>query len=258
MPPRNLISSTLFVILSFAGLALAQQAALTTNLSGKPLFQSVILIPGQRQRMDFEIRHLGSVSGRVFGEVELASPPGDDPHPIRGVKVTLRSSDEGFSHFLIEQFTDEDGIYRFDGLWRGRYFVEIDPADVPAPFRITEANEIPDIPVAADQPSMPAKAVGPAGSTIERSISGITFIDNDGDGIYKSGKDTPVKGALITVGIKLAISDASGFYTIRGLPAGRTGLLVVWPKRSETTHVIFDTGSGPMADRTVDIPLSRR
>jgi len=211
------------------GAASAQQAALTTNLSGKPFFQSVALNTGQIQQMDFIVRSAGSVTGRVFADEELASAPGVDPQGIAGVRVTLRSRDAGFSSLVVEQFTDDSGTYDFQSLRPGKYTVEVDPANLLIKI---------DIPV-----------------TVQRRISGTVFIDNDGDALYQPGIDTPVDGAQLVIEGRKATSDASGAYELRDLPPGRVELLVRRPEYSGTTHVRFDLFDRPATNRVINIPM---
>lgn len=246
--PRKHICLGITLLTSF-GYGFAQQAAMATNPSGNPYFQSIVLSTGKKQAMDFSVRAVGSVKGRVFNDT---SPAGTaDSEGIAGVRVTLRSRDAGFTHFVLEQFTDENGIYEFQDLRPGKYTIEIDPADLPIGFRIQAKDNSP-LRIEIFQ-STDADIAPPA----QRAIMGIVFIDKDGDARYKTGKDAPVEGALITVGGNLSVSDSRGSYTLRNLPAGRIALLVRSAKKAENTHVLLDLGSGLAANRVVNIPIVR-
>ena len=238
------------MLLAFGARASAQQAAMATNPSGKPFFQSVALKNGQKQRMDFSVRAVGSVKGRVFSDAEAADENAE-PQGIGGVKVSLRSQDKGFENFVIEKFTDESGAYNFEDLRPGKYSIEIDPANLPAKFRNPDVADS-SVEVEPLQSSSINIPVVP-----QRSIMGHVFLDVDGDGQYKAGKDVPVAGAMITIGGSLAVSDSNGAYALRELPSGRIGLLVRWPKTSATTHVVLDLGMGPVTNRVVNVPMSR-
>lgn len=236
------------MLLTAAAHASAQQGAMATNPSGKPFFKSLDLKNGLKQRMDFSVRAVGSVRGRVFSDAEAAD--GAQTEGIGGVRVSLRSRDAGFENFVIEQYTDETGAYNFEGLRPGKYSIEIDPANIPAKFRTPDMDESVNVePLQSTRVNIP---VGPL-----RVISGNVFLDRDGDAQYKPGKDTPVGGAMVSVGGNLTVSDTGGAYTLRDLPAGRIALVVRWPKSSESTHVVLDLGTGPVTNRVVNVPVSR-
>ena len=244
------LSTTGFIIILFAIGGYAQQAAMATNTSGKPFFQSVTLQAGAKQKMDFSIRLLSSVTGRVFADAELNSAPGVDPQGIKGVRLSLRSRDPGFENWVLEQFTDETGTYEFPGLRPGKYTIVIDPADLPAmPTDPPTAKRIINV--------KPLESSQPDTSAVQRSLTGIVFVDTDGDGRYKQGKDTPIRGALVTGAGILAVSDDKGVYTLSGLPEGRIGLLIRSPKNAENTHVVLDLASGPVTNRVVNVSLTR-
>jgi len=246
------ISICFGLMLAFGANASAQQASMATNPSGKPFFKSIALKTAEKQKMDFSVRAVGSVKGRIFSDAEAALATEDaEPEGIGGVKVALRSQDAGFENFVIEQFTDESGAYNFENLRPGKYSIEIDPANLPARFRNPDVKDssVEVAPMQSSNVNIPVIA--------RRSITGNVFIDADGDGQYKPGKDTPVAGAMITIGGSLAVSDANGAYTLRDLPAGRIGLLVRWPKTSASTHVVLDLGTGPVTNRVVNVPMGR-
>lgn len=249
--PRRSICLGITLLACVSG-AFAQQAAMATNPSAKPFFQSVTLGAGQKKQMDFSVRAVGSVKGRVFNDAESGvASESTDSEGIAGVKVTLRSRDKGFENYVLEQFTDETGSYAFYDLRPGKYAIEIDPIDLPAKLRSQAANEEP-VEVEPSQSSVVHIAVTP-----QRAITGIVFVDNDGDAMYKVGKDDPVGGALITVGGSLAVTAPDGTYTLRDLPGGRIGLLVHSPAKAENTHVVLDLGTGPVTNRVVNIPVGR-
>lgn len=224
----------------------AQHAALATNPSGTPFFRSVVLDGPEKKTMDFSLRSRGAVKGRVFGDEEAASP--HNAAGISGVRVTLKSRDKGFENFKFEQFTDALGAYMFDNLWPGEYRIEIDPATLPSGYRKAGA-------VSADPIEAPTSAELP--KVVSGSISGVVFIDRDNDAQFRKGKDEPIAGAVVSAGGSVALTDASGRYTLSGVPTGRVGLLVRSPKHQENVHVVFDLAAGDAASRTVNIPLSR-
>ncbi|MBV9242882.1 MAG: hypothetical protein JO314_12835 [Acidobacteria bacterium] len=46
-------------------------------------------------------------------------------------------------------------------------------------------------------------------------------------------------------------------FRFESLPAGRVSLVVRWPGKDQTTHVILDLSEGPVTDRPVNIALPR-
>jgi|CXWL01.1.fsa_nt_gi hypothetical protein len=237
---------------ALAGLTPAQQAALTTNTSGKPFFQSVALDSPQPRRMDFSVKSVGSVKGRVFSDEELAAAASsDDSFGISGVKVTLRSRDKGYENFAIEQYSDIGGSYTFQDLRPGNYTIEVDPNTLPTHFKALPQ------PVEVKVETLQSSTTEVVVTSPERVVMGTVFIDTDNDSQFKKGKDTPIAGAVISANGSIAVTDANGNYTLRGLPAGRIGMLVRSPRHDENTHVIFELSSRPELPRVVNVPMSR-
>lgn len=224
------------------GLAPAQQASIDNT---SPV-RHVALDFGENGYMNSGVRAAGSVSGRVFNSEEQAA----ELQGIGGVRVILRTVEAGFGSIVSNRISDAAGRYDFQDLRPGKYTIELERMSIPAKFRIPRASA--PVNVEAFR-----RSIVDLSATIQRTITGIIFIDKDGDGIYKPGKDEPVKGAYVTVGGSLAVSNENGRYVLSDLPAGRIGLLVAWPNRSETTHVVLDLGTGPVTNRVVNIPQNR-
>ncbi len=251
MPKFPQVFRLAFVLSALIGSVLAQDTSLVD-----PVFPNVALEPPQMQTLGFSIafreRDLGWVSGRVFDNSDIhgeAQP--ESFKAIAGVKVILRSADKAFSSFVREQFTNEKGIYDFPGLSKGEYTVEVDQASVPGTYRIADLNAT-SVNVKALDRSYINLALTP-----QRTITGIVFIDKDGDGRYRDGKDEPVAGAHITIDGNLTLSGPKGVYVLRGLSAGRLGILVNSPTSTESTHVVIDLAAGPVTNRVVNVPVSR-
>jgi hypothetical protein len=242
----RVITTLGLAMLACVQISYAQQVALTTNTSGKPFFRSAELKTGQIQKLDFSVQKEGSVTGRVFADEELNSAPGVDPQGIQGVKVSLRSRDAGYENFVIEQFTDETGSYEFHYLVSGNYTIEIDPANLPS------------VKIEVDEPEKTVDQDTPAPAPIQRSISGTVFIDKDGDGSYKPGKDKLIEGADVLIEGRNTVSDSNGAYVFNDLPPGRIELRVMQPKHAEPTHIVFDLPDGPVKNRVINVPLRAR
>lgn len=246
------------MLLACFGLASAQQSSMTIAPAGPETapvntiyYRNVVLDHGQRPDSPFDVRAFGSLRGRVFNDADLTeTSQTPNPQGIAGVKIILRSVDTGFASIVGGQISDAAGTYDFPNLRPGKYTIEVDPVSVPAKFRIPVVR-VSQINVEASRCSyinVPIAA--------QRSVTGIVFIDRDGDGRYKQGNDEPVEGAYITINGNLSVSDVKGWYILRDLPAGRIGLLVSLPKQNENTHVVFDLESGPVTKRIVNVPMN--
>jgi hypothetical protein len=209
-------------------------------------------VSGPEMARSFRERELGWVCGRVF-----VVKPADDAtqtsssEALSGVKILLRSTDTGYSSFLREQFTNDDGTYDFDAIGAGNYTVEIDPQSLPAKFRPVPGEAKPVQVKALDRTFVELPV------TAKRNIVGTIYIDKDGNGQFTPGKDVPAAGYMITADGSLAVSDANGAYTLKDLPPGRVGLLIQNPATTQSTHMVFDLNEGPVTDRVINIPVSR-
>ena len=213
-------------------------------------FRDIALYNGQNPDRPIDVRISGSIRGRVFNDADLNENTRSlDSQGIRGVRVILRSAD--FKSIARYQISDANGTFDFPNLSPGKYTIELDPVSIPAKFRIppVTVRELNIESARTFDVDLPI--------TAKRTISGIVFIDKDGDGQYKAGKDSPVEGALITVGGNLARSNVNGRYILDNLPAGRIGLLIRWPKRDENTQVVLYLDAGPVTNRIVNIPRNR-
>lgn len=228
------------------------QPALTQpDQTNPPSTQSLKIESGQKRQMEFTVRELGSVTGRVAHESVANNGIG-----LQGIKVSLRSRDKGFELFVIEQFTDEEGKYTFEHLPPGKYVIEID-----------STNLTPEAPTSVQTEATRADGSGPANvipakveaaavpETGSRVIHGTVFVDKNADGRFQPGKDQPVKGAHVVSQGHFTVTDANGGYTLKDMPTGRVGVLVSPPHRSESVHVVLDLGEGPGTNRTVNIPM---
>jgi hypothetical protein len=200
----------------------------------------------------FDVKDLATLSGRLFGDDRQDG--GTDSVAsltMADVKITLRLTDPRYSNFVREGFSDRDGTYSFEYLAPGTYTVQIDNATLPVGFQKKEVN-VSTVEIHPAENARHDMQLAP-----QRVVSGVVYVDNDGDARFRSGKDKPIQGALVTAEGHVSISDAQGVFELRGLPAGRIGMLVTPPDRSERTHVVLDLGSGPVTNRVVNVGVSR-
>ena len=89
----------------------------------------------------------------------------------------------------------------------------------------------------------------------QRAISGIVYIDRDGNGKYDSEKDLTVKGARVVAGKSEALSSQSGSYLLRNLPAGKIDFRVYVPGRNAQTSLRLELASDPGMRTGVDLRI---
>jgi hypothetical protein len=188
----------------------------------------------------------GSVSGRVFNDVAPEDTVNRVAEGVAGVRVILRSNNAP-SDIIANRISDAGGRFDFETVLPGKYTVEIDPLCIPARYRVETLTRS----VIEVEPGHRTNIELPVAA--QRRITGTIFIDNDGDGRYEVGKDTPAAGARISVDGQFAVSRADGTYFFRDLPGGRICILVTWPGAHDHTHVVLYLPPGPVTNRIVNI-----
>lgn len=190
--------------------------------------QHVSLAARQTINISFGLTNSGFVAGRVFNDLYLTGEPaaGDAPG-LSGVKITLRLVAALADSRPLSQMVDGNGLYEFRNLAPGKYILEIDPATIPADFRMPAQTAWP-ITVSALQGfylDLPLAA--------QRAISGLVYLDRNGNGQFDPQQDEVVEGARVASGKSEAVSTRQGLYLLRNLPAGKIDV-----------HVYLSTGQG--------------
>jgi hypothetical protein len=231
----------------------------TAPVQAKDLDQAISIMkkmdaakPGSDSKPAFDVNDLATITGRIVGDVDrTVAVTVVAPSETLEVKVILQSADPSYGHFVREAISDENGSFSFEYLAPGTYTLRIDPASLPAKYR----------PVA---PGPQKIEVGSAGNVecdlqiaAQRTVSGVVFIDKDGDAVFDARKDQPVTGAIVRSQRQIAISDAAGAYELRELPGGRVGLVVESPTHDKNTHIVLELGPGPVSNRVVNVPMNR-
>lgn len=216
-------------------------------LANTPTEQSVTL-GRQKIELNFGVRDHGSISGRVVNNLGQSQNRQTAPG-LGGVKVTLRSADKVSGGFVLDQVTASNGYYLFPNLRPGKYFVEIETATLPANYVIPAMTSSLLVVAQLDRTSHDFSFAA------QRAVTGIIYIDNDGDNLYTHGKDAPVEGAIVFFNGKEGITDVSGGYILRGLPAGRIEVYVSGPDRCMGTPFVIELGAEPVTKRSINIPL---
>lgn len=203
--------------------------------------RQIFLAPRATTDVNFGVMDFGFAAGRIFNDLSLSGEMSAGVAPgVGGVRLVLRRTSRESGAQPLTQAVNADGAYEFGNLPQGDYLLEIDPASIPANFRLPGKTAWPirisplqgsflDLPLAA-----------------QRAVSGIVFFDRDGDGRFNSDNDEPVKGATVIVGRTEARTDDRGAYILRNLPAGQMEIFASVPngRRSGATALVL--GASPV------------
>jgi hypothetical protein len=210
--------------------------------------QKVSVYPHKNTNVSFGVSDFGFISGHVFNDLSLSGvAPASNIQGVSGVKIILRSR----NIIIAELKTPGNGIYEFQNLRPGNYTLEIDASTLPANFRLPAqiSREIKveavqgfylDIPIAA-----------------QRAVSGIVFVDKDGDGKFSLQIDEPIEGAFVSIKNNIAISDKNGAYILRNLAAGKMTLLVRHPHRASGISRSIELDEEPDIKQEVNLLFAR-
>lgn len=206
--------------------------------------QHVSLAPHQTMNLNFGLTNTGFVAGRVFNDLLLSDvqAAGDAPG-LGGVKLILHAvdgnivADRGSKQTV--QIADGNGGFNFRDLAPGKYILEVDSQTLPENFRLPVSMTwlISISPLQGFYLDIPFAA--------QRAISGIVYIDKDGNGKYDSEKDLTVEGARVVAGKSEALSSQRGSFLLRNLPAGKIDLRVYVPARKAQTPLSLELGPDP-------------
>jgi hypothetical protein len=207
----------------------------------------------QTARVSFSLNNFGAVAGRVFNDLLLArGSDGANMPGVGGVRLRLlrTSTVEASDAPTMTESVDARGAYEFRNLLPGQYILEIDPASLPPSF---------DIPAQTIWPL----TISPLGNfyfdiplTAQRAISGIVFLDRDGDGLFDPRRDEALAGARVLTGSVETVTDQSGSYMLRGLPAGRVELFARLRSGKESRRLPVELDASPTIRRAINIPVA--
>ena len=212
--------------------------------------QRVSLLSRHTIDVAFGVSNFGSIAGRVFNDVSLrggrtaGSAPG-----VPGVCINLHLADKTGAPISVT--VDATGSYRFRNLMPGSYRLEIDPATLPANFRIPSQRSWTVVvkPLASFYLDIPQVA--------ERAVSGIVFIDKNGNGNFDPEQDQTVEGARVITGQTEVLTGESGAYVLRGLAAGRIEVRARTPWGFESLPVTIELSAQPVTLRSVNLIVKR-
>jgi SdrD B-like protein/putative type II/III system pilus formation protein len=208
--------------------------------------QRVSLSARQTVNVSFGVNNYGSVGGRVFNDLSGEKTAGTFPG-VAGVRVSLSPINAAGSPRTVA--ADGSGAYRFAYLAPGSYTLEIDRATLPADFQVPlQTSWVVNVaPLENFYMDLPLSA--------QRSISGVVFIDKDGDGKFDPDYDQPVEGARVIAGKTEVTSVKGGIYLLRNMPHGRIELRAFAPLGAESVISIIELGEGPSRQRGIHLAL---
>lgn len=216
--------------------------------------RQLVLEPRETVNLSFGLTNVGFAQGRIFNDLLLAGEKeaGDAPG-VGGVKVFLRRISPGRAAMTepLTQAVNASGLFEFRNLSPGSYVLEVDPASIPADFHLPGQTAWPlNInPLQGSFLDLPLIA--------QRAVSGIVFIDKDGDGRFDENKDQVVVGARVIGGSVEARTDSHGSYILRNLPAGKLTVRAFLPNEDASKPVHLELGPNPVFKRDLNLSIGK-
>jgi hypothetical protein len=213
--------------------------------------EHVSLSARQTLNVSFGVTNYGSVAGRVFNDLSLDGGQSSavDAPGIAGVRLILcPTATRGEP---VSQTVDGGGAYEFLNVAPGDYRLELDLATLPADFRVPAQTAWPvrveslknsymDLPLSA-----------------QRAISGVIFIDRDGDGQFNETKDDPVDGVRVLAGRSETLTSRQGLYFLRNLPAGKIEVRIYSKSGDRLGTRMIELTAAPNILTAIDVAVRR-
>jgi hypothetical protein len=212
--------------------------------------RQLILPARETIHVSFGLTNFGFAEGRIFNDLLLGGQmsAGDAPG-VEGVRIILRPTSTGSANAAqpLSVVVNASGTYEFRNLPAGSYLLEIDPTSMPADFRLYEEMAWPVTinPLQGSFLDVPLIA--------QRAISGIVFIDNDGNGQFDSQTDETVKRAKVVAGNTEALTDNQGSYILRNLPAGKLEVRAYHPNGRKSKITSIYLGANPIYRKNLNL-----
>ncbi|HEY0544168.1 MAG TPA: SdrD B-like domain-containing protein [Pyrinomonadaceae bacterium] len=214
--------------------------------------QSISVSPRQTVEVGFGVSNFGFIGGRIFNNLSLAEQPEMKDAPgIAGVRLRLRPAGAASPDASRTQTVNADGEYEFRNLAPGSYLLELDLDSLPPDYQ-TPA-----------QTSWTLKVVPLRGSYLDvalsaqRAVSGVVFVDKDGDGQFDPQKDEPIEGARVLAGRAEAVTGRGGAYILRNLPAGKLELRALNSAGVAASPLTIELEAEPVMRRHLNLVITR-
>ena len=188
-------------------------------VASTPTERQIDIAARQRVAVNFGVSNYGFVAGRVYNDIGRKAADGAAAmgNGIGDVVVRLRRLTESKNveaQAIQTHRTNLGGTYEFPRLSPGEYVLEIDESTLPPDYQLPAQTtwNVKVEPLRGIYVDLPLSA--------NRAVSGVVFVDRDGDEQFDSQKDQAVAGAKVRVGDHESTTDANGAYILRRLPAG--------------------------------------
>ncbi len=215
--------------------------------AGSPTEQRVYVAARESVRLAFGLNDFGYVSGRVFNDLSLAGDQAsaNNAPGVGGLLVRLRPT-AGSGGPVFSQTVAADGSYEFRNVRPGSYTLEVDPATLPADFRLHAGASWPLTvsPLRGVFAGIPLAA--------QRAVVGRVFIDGDRDGSFDPQRDSALAGVRVRAAGAETLTDAGGYYLLRNLPAGRVVVRAV-RAGGDSREAAVELEAGPSFKRNLHI-----
>lgn len=215
-----------------------------------------IFLPARETiNVSFGVTNFGFAQGRIFNDLFLSGEmsAGDAPG-VRDVRIILRPTATASANAAqpLTEMVNASGMYEFRNLPPGSYVIEIDPASIPADFRLPNQLSWTIIinPLQGSYLDLPVIA--------QRAINGTVFLDKDSNGQFDSNKDEAVKGARVAAGRAEAWTDSQGSYTLRNLPAGKIEICVYLTTGKKSTTTYLELGPNPILRKNLNLAIGEQ
>ncbi len=215
--------------------------------------QRVSLSARQKVNVSFGVTNYGSATGRIFNDLFLTGGQTAGELPgVTGVRISLRPVRPNATDLIRTATVDAGGTYSFRNLSPGSYTLEIDPTTLPPDFSLPRRTswQLTVAPLQSSYLDIPLAA--------QRAVSGVVFVDQDGDGKFDPQKDEALEGVRVMTGQVEVITGEGGSYMLRGLPAGKIEIRALSPWGTESRRVVIGFGAAPAVQRAVHLAVPPR
>ncbi|MBV9958477.1 MAG: pilus assembly protein N-terminal domain-containing protein, partial [Acidobacteria bacterium] len=218
-----------------------------------PTEQQITVAPRDTVEVGFGVSNFGFIGGRVFNNLSLAEHPEMKNEPgVAGVRMRLRPADAAASPEAGRtQIVTADGEYEFRNLAPGSYLLELDLESLPPDYQPPAVT------------SWTLKVVPLRGTYLDvavvaqRAVSGVVFVDVDGDGQFDPQRDEAVEGARVVAGRVEAVTGRGGAYILRNLPAGSLELRASDTSGATNAPLMIELDAEPGIRRHLNLSLKR-